>query len=59
VVTLVELLDAAMVCAARRGSTPGPVDHRRSTRLDENLGDFTDVIDTHVGRDPVYRGAGS
>lgn len=24
------------------------------TRLDENLGDLTDVIDAHLGRDPVY-----
>jgi hypothetical protein len=24
------------------------------TRLDEGLGDITDVIDTHLGRNPVY-----
>ena len=24
------------------------------TRLDENLGGLTDVIDAHLGRDPVY-----
>jgi hypothetical protein len=30
----------------------GIIDDR--TRLDENLGDITDVIDTHLGRNPVY-----
>jgi hypothetical protein len=51
---LVELLNTVMVRIARRGSAPGAHHRRRRTRLDERLGDVTDVIDANLGIRPVY-----